>query len=290
MKTWTLLFDVDRCNGCCNCVLATLDEYTGNTHPGYSEEFTAGGRPWLDMEVIERGAEQTVDVAYMPSTCRHCEDAPCIREAPQAVTRRPDGIVRIDPVKAKGAHHLVSACPFGAIHWNEKLQLPQHWNLDAHLLDSGWREPRASQACPTAALRVLKTDDAELKALVSQGYRQTEQDARMRSRLFVRGLSRLQSELIGGSVARLCNGQQEPVVAAKVVLFAEGKPWAKTTTDEMGAFRFDDLAPLPTSIEINVETIESTRTWVLTRDAVDGRFRVGVLQFDATSTHMRKPI
>ena len=101
-----------------------------------------------------------MDVAYLPVMCQHCDDAPCIAAAKNgAVTKRPDGIVHIDPVKAKGQKAIADACPYGAVRWNEKLQLPQHWFFDAHLLDRGWAEPRCVTVCATGALKSVKVTD-----------------------------------------------------------------------------------------------------------------------------------
>ena len=66
-----------------------------------------------------------MDVAYLPVMCQHCDDAPCIAAAKNgAVTKRPDGIVHIDPVKAKGQKAIADACPYGAVRWNEELNFP----------------------------------------------------------------------------------------------------------------------------------------------------------------------
>ena len=70
-----------------------------------------------------------------------------------AVKKRDDGIMLIDPIRAKGRKDLVEACPYGHIWWNEELQLPQIWPFDAHLLDAGWDKTRGHQACPTGAMR-----------------------------------------------------------------------------------------------------------------------------------------
>ncbi|MGF6478513.1 acyl-CoA synthetase (AMP-forming)/AMP-acid ligase II [Paraburkholderia sp. JPY419] len=65
-----------------------------------------------------------------------------------AVRKRSDGIVIIDPEKARGRKDIVKSCPYKAIVWNEELQVPQTWIFDAHLLDQGWQHPRCEQVCP----------------------------------------------------------------------------------------------------------------------------------------------
>ena len=43
-----------------------------------------------------------IDVAYLPIPCMHCDNAPCIKAGSDgAITKREDGIVIIDPEKAK---------------------------------------------------------------------------------------------------------------------------------------------------------------------------------------------
>ena len=44
-----------------------------------------------------------IDIAYVPTMCNHCDDAPCMKaDKAGAISKRDDGIVIIDPVKAKG--------------------------------------------------------------------------------------------------------------------------------------------------------------------------------------------
>ena len=156
MKKWNLIVDVGRCHNSNNCFLSVADEYQGNDHPGYAAEMPKHGHKWIHALRKERGQAPVVDVAYLPTMCQHCDDAPCIKSAKNdAVTKRDDGIVIIDPEKSKGQRHLVDACPYGSIWWNEEKEIPQHWPFDAHLLDRGWKEPRCTQACPTQALRAL---------------------------------------------------------------------------------------------------------------------------------------
>ena len=87
--------------------------------------------------------------SIFPSLCMHCDNAPCMKVAPAgAVYKREDGLVIIDPEKAKGRREIVESCPYGAIYWNEEEQLAQKCTGCAHLIDEGWTQTRCSQGCP----------------------------------------------------------------------------------------------------------------------------------------------
>ena len=89
----------------------------------------------------------------------------------KAVYRRQDGIVMIDPVKAKGQKQIVTACPYRVIEWNEEKQIPQKCTFCAHLLDKGEKEPRCVESCPTGALVFGDLDDpkSEVAKLMASG-------------------------------------------------------------------------------------------------------------------------
>ncbi len=140
-----------------------MDEYVGNDWPGYSAPMPRHGHKWINILQKERGQIPMIDIAYVPTMCNHCDDAPCIKAAPKgAIKKRKDGIVIIDPEKAKGQKQLVEACPYGHIWWNEEQQLPQAWTFDAHLIDQGWQQTRGHQSCPTGAMRAVNVEDEEM--------------------------------------------------------------------------------------------------------------------------------
>ena len=89
----------------------------------------------MDILRRERGQYARNDVAYLPVPCQHCENAPCIEASDGAITKRDDGIVMIDMEKAKGNKDLVDSCPYGAIWWNEELDIAQKCIFCAHLID-----------------------------------------------------------------------------------------------------------------------------------------------------------
>jgi Fe-S-cluster-containing dehydrogenase component len=169
MKKWNMIIDVAECTNCNLCTLAAMDEYAGNEWPGYSAPMPKHGHKWINILQKERGQTPMIDVAYVPTMCNHCDDPPCMKAAPKgAVTKRRDGIVIIDPEKAKGQRQLVDACPYGHIWWNEELQLPQAWPFDAHLLDQGWKQTRGQQSCPTGAMRAIKVEDEDMARLARE--------------------------------------------------------------------------------------------------------------------------
>ncbi len=160
MARYGLLIDMNRCNGCYGCFLACKDEFCGNDYPPYSAAQPYSGHFWMRIVERERGAFPKVKMAYIRIPCMQCDDPLCVKQAPDsAVYKRPDGIVIIDPVKAKGHKEILLSCPYRVIYWNEELQLPQKCTFCAHLLDEGWKEPRCVEFCPTNALIFGDLDD-----------------------------------------------------------------------------------------------------------------------------------
>lgn len=245
MKKWNLVFDVALCTGCQNCVLAVKDEYVDNDFPGYSAPMPRHGHQWADIRRRERGRFPAVDIAYLFHACQHCDDAPCIRAARNdAVVKRDDGIVMIDPERAKGQRQIVDACPYQAVHWNEALSLPQHWNFDAHLIDAGWAVPRPVQSCPTGALRALKVDDEEMRRIAQvEGLEPLQPRAQHGTRVHYRNLSRYTHAFVAGTVVGDEAGREACVPRARVRLLRGAETIGSTSSDAFGDFRFDALAP-----------------------------------------------
>ena len=131
------VFDSTKCNGCYGCQLACKDEHWNNEWPPYALPQPDTGHFWCRMTQTDHGQVSKVRVEYTPLFCNHCDHAPCIEAAPDAVYKRDDGLVIVDPVKAKGNRGLVDACPYGAIYYNEGLDLPQKCTGCAHLVDAG---------------------------------------------------------------------------------------------------------------------------------------------------------
>jgi Fe-S-cluster-containing dehydrogenase component len=168
VKRWYKVIDVALCHDCNNCFMADKDEFVGNDWPGYAAAQPRHGHRWVDILRRERGQYARNDVAYLPVPCVHCQNPPCVT-ADRAVYAREDGIVIIDPVKAKGRPEIVDTCPYGAIYWNEESQLPQKCIFCAHLIDDPTWLPhttRCTHSCPTDAMKTYFVEPAEMDKMI----------------------------------------------------------------------------------------------------------------------------
>src|SRR4051812_44779741 len=216
MNKWNMIVDVAECTNCNLCTLAAMDEYVGNEFPGYSAPMPKHGHKWINILQKERGELPMIDIGYLPTMCNHCDNAPCVARGKGAVAKRDDGIVLIDPVKAKGRKDLVEACPYGHIWWNEELQLPQAWTFDAHLIDQGWTKPRAEQSCPTGAMRAVYIEDKEMARMAREEYLEVLQPGLgTKPRVYYRNLWRYASAFIGGTLSREEDGIVDCVDGAR---------------------------------------------------------------------------
>ena len=251
MAKYGMVIDLTRCNGCHNCFLACRDEYCGNDYPPYSAAQPYTGQFWMRVMEKERGTYPKVKIAYTAVPCMQCKNATCIKASSNnAVYRRPDGIVIIDPEKAVGQKEVVSSCPYRVIYWNEEKQLPQKCTFCAHLLDAGWKEPRCVEACPTNALIFgdLEDPDSQVsKAMASDDLEVFHPEFGLKPRVRYIGLPK---RFIAGSVAL---GDEEDEWAKDVtVTLMDNKAEKTIKTDSFGDFEFEGLQP-ETEYAIKIE-------------------------------------
>lgn len=244
MKKWCMIIDIEKCENCNNCFLSCKDEHCGNNWPGYSISQPLHGQRWINIHCKERGKFPVIDAAYLPMPCMHCEDPMCIKIAKNnAVYKRDDGIVIIDPVKAKGQNQIVSSCPYSAIWWNKETQTPQKCTFCAHLLDQGWKAPRCVQSCPTGALSIQKPDENEVRTFVEKNELEVL-GRKNRSTLplvYYKNLYRFTKCFIAGSVAVKKQEIEDCAADAQVKLLQNNKIVNQAKSDAFGDFKFDNL-------------------------------------------------
>ncbi len=234
MKVFVI--DMARCNGCRNCQVSCKDEHVDNDWRPYAAPQPDTGQFWCKVEEEVCGQVPHVRVSFNQTRCNHCDNAPCIKAAPDAVYRRDDGLVIIDPDKAVGNKALAKACPYGAIWWNEELNLPQKCTGCAHLLDDGWEAPRCVDACCTGALRFGEEEDFADEIAQAEVLRP---DLGCGPRVYYLNKPK---RFAAGTVVDL--EQEEVVIGASVVLeTAEDSQVAAAETDDFGDFWLEGAEP-----------------------------------------------
>jgi Fe-S-cluster-containing dehydrogenase component len=236
------IIDIAKCRDCHNCSISCNGEHEGNDWPGYTVSQPKHGHVWMEVIRTERGQFPVVDVAYRPTPCMQCQEAPCVMASGGAISRRPDGIVIIDVEKALGRKDLIAACPYGSIYWNAERAVPQKCTLCAHLLDDGYQQPRCVQSCFTGALRVEHLEETQMARLVqAEGLAQIHPEWGTRPNTYYKNLFRFDKVFIAGSAALRVGDFVDCAKGAKARLFRGQELLAEVMTDACGDFKFDQL-------------------------------------------------
>ncbi len=104
MTRYAIVADLNRCVGCQTCTSAC--KHANNTAPGVQ---------WRKVLDFETGAFPTVNRAFVPVGCMHCDEPSCRDVCPTTATRkRDDGIVTIDYDLCIGCAYCAVACPYQA--------------------------------------------------------------------------------------------------------------------------------------------------------------------------------
>lgn len=243
MKKWYMIIDIEKCEDCNNCHMSCKDEHVGNDFPPYASAQPRHGHRWMNIMRKERGGGSLMDVAYRPTPCMHCDNPACMESINDGgISKRPDGIVLIDPIKSKGKKEIAKACPYNAIWWNEAKETPQKCTFCAHLIDDGWEKPRCVQACPTGALDAQFLDDAKLQRLIERESLETlHPEFKTNPKVYYKNLYRYSKCFIAGSIAHMDNGVSECAKNAEVALKKNDKIISVLQTDYFGDFKFDNL-------------------------------------------------
>jgi len=233
--------DVAKCNGCFNCQVACKDEFVENEWLPYSLPQPDVGQFWVKVEQTTHGQVPKVNVEYQCQPCMHCDNAPCMKFG-DAVYKNADGIVIIDPVKAKGKKEIVASCPYGKIFWNEEHKVAQKCTGCVHLTEDG-RPPRCVEACMTDALHY--GEEKDLKDLINKS-EVLKPELGTKPRVYYMNLPKL---FAAGTVYD--PDAEEIIEKAKVRLTPKSAPTPYTTlTDGFGDFWFKRMAPGDYTLEV----------------------------------------
>jgi molybdopterin-containing oxidoreductase family iron-sulfur binding subunit len=167
-KRLGMVVDLTRCVGCWTCAIACKAENNVGEGMFWLRILTIGGSEQID---VPAGTFPAVAMAYQPTGCFHCNNAPCVKACPVGATyRRDDGIVMVDYDRCIGCRYCMIACPYNnrVFNWRAPVQDPpaetvavgtqparpkgvvEKCTFCYHRVDQGL-DPRCVVACPTGA-------------------------------------------------------------------------------------------------------------------------------------------
>ena len=103
------------------------------------------------------GVWMMVEAFYLPVSCQQCRNPACTKVCPvKATWQEPDGIVVIDYDWCIGCRCCMSACPYGARHfnWAEPGIEPEELNSETHYLGNRPRPKGVVEKCTFCIHRV----------------------------------------------------------------------------------------------------------------------------------------
>jgi tetrathionate reductase subunit B len=226
--------DVAKCNGCYTCVTVCKDEHVDNDWTPYAKPQPEIGQFWVNLKDYVEGTLPKVKSHYIAEFCNHCERPACLKACTvDAIEKREDGLVLINPEKCTGCDACIAACPYDAIYKNKDLGICQKCTGCAHLLDAGEKLPRCVEACPTDALWF--GEESELQDFII-GSTVRKPETGTSPKVFYRNIP---GKFIAGTI--FDPDEQEVIIGATVRATNGGKMW-EVLTDDFGDFWIKDLA------------------------------------------------
>lgn len=154
-KRLGLVVKQERCIGCEACTVACKIENVSTGH-------------WIHVETVNVDQKDTPEgffpdlkMTFLPQTCMHCQEPPCIEACPtEALIKREDGPVILNEEQCNGCQECMDACPYDAIIFSEKNSRIEKCNLCAHRIDQGL-EPFCVVCCEGQAIYFGDLDDPE---------------------------------------------------------------------------------------------------------------------------------
>ena len=150
---WGFKFDPGACIQCLGCEAACK-----------MWRHTENGIRWRRVQNVWHGDFPNVTCSAVSLSCQHCLTPACADACPtMAITKSPDGLVRVDPEKCIGCRACFDACPYAVPQFGTD-GLMQKCDLCADetgVRPDGDVRPPCVTTCPTRALILINMTTAE---------------------------------------------------------------------------------------------------------------------------------
>ena len=149
-KRYGWLIDTRRCFGCHGCEVACKAENDVPLGNFIRQTFYA-----------DVGEYPRVTRMFLPMSCQHCEDAPCLKACPTgAIHKGAGGSVVIDYTICDASGECVNACPYGAIYLDPVNDQAVKCHNCYHRLDQQMK-PACASTCPADAITFGDLNDPQ---------------------------------------------------------------------------------------------------------------------------------
>ena len=155
------IIDVEKCNGCYDCLMACNEENFGEELAGFDMVHPALGQFLLKIEEHLYGNPPRVRQYFLVKPCMQCRNAPCAQCCPvDAIRINEFGLVELKEDECISCRLCVYACPYDAIYLNRADNRIRKCSGCSDLVREG-KEPRCVSACDRKA--VIFGDEEYLK-------------------------------------------------------------------------------------------------------------------------------
>ncbi|HEV3139113.1 MAG TPA: NrfD/PsrC family molybdoenzyme membrane anchor subunit [Vicinamibacterales bacterium] len=138
MSNYGFAIDLRKCIGCHACTIACKAEH----------QIPIGvNRCWV--KTVEQGSFPHTQRFFFPVLCNQCDAAPCARICPtNALYKRRDGIVDLDPAVCIGCRACMVACPYDQLFIDPNTHTAEKCNFCANRVEQQLL-PACVSVCPT---------------------------------------------------------------------------------------------------------------------------------------------
>jgi Fe-S-cluster-containing dehydrogenase component len=155
MRRLSISQDLDGCIGCYSC----------EVHCKTAKGLGAGPRLCRIYAAESSSPQGRPRIAFAFVTCRHCDDAECLRICPSGAVRKraEDGVVFVDQELCVGCQLCVHACPWGVPQYDASTKVVLKCDLCRDRLDRGLA-PACVTKCVTGCLTLHDPDQPSEQA------------------------------------------------------------------------------------------------------------------------------
>ena len=178
--------DIEKCNGCLDCVVACNREKYKDGFPDIGLAVPELGQYLMRIESYTYGPLYNLKKVYVPKLCMQCRNAPCAQVCPvDAFSVVENGIVELDSGKCIGCRMCVYACPYSTVFYNKESGVVEKCDWCGSAGSECEGQPACVRACERAALRFVAD---EVMTPAPEGYEPILPEEGMKPEIFYKNI------------------------------------------------------------------------------------------------------